>query len=148
MISIGLQPLQLQNLHPLGGRVALLWAFGTWQRQDLPDLEKAFIHSIQHPFFITNCVFFNPFLISPSNSPSDPPSFWSSRSSPTSFLSCSLLNCWDWEEIPLGFSKFESPKFWSNWSSFLANSFSSITWTDDSLFLSSSFLWSAPLARS
>lgn len=106
MISIGLQPLQLQNLHPFGGKVALRWAFGTQQRQDLPDLENAFIHSMQHPFFMTNCVFFNPFLISPSNSPSDPPSFQSSRSSPTSFLSCSFY----WL-FPFVFSKLDSPKF-------------------------------------
>ena len=54
LISTGLQPLQLQYLHPFGGKVALLWALGTWQMQLFPVLEKAFIHSIQQPFFMTN----------------------------------------------------------------------------------------------
>lgn len=82
MISIGLHPLQLQNLHPLGGKVALLWALGTWHKQLLPDLEKAFMHSMQHPFFITNWVF----LIPPfdSNSASDAKSLISPNSSTVS----------------------------------------------------------------
>ena len=55
-ISIGLQPLHSQYLHPLLGNVALLCSLGTWQRQDLPVFENAFIQSLQHPFFIIKLV--------------------------------------------------------------------------------------------
>lgn len=54
LMSIGLHPLQLQSLQPLTGSVALLYSLGTWQRQLFPDFEKAFIHSLQQPFFMTN----------------------------------------------------------------------------------------------
>lgn len=53
-ISIGLHPLQLQNLHPFAGRVARRYILGTWQRQLFPVLLKAFMHSRQQPFFIMN----------------------------------------------------------------------------------------------
>ena len=132
IISTGLQPLQLQNLHPFGGSYTLLCALGTWQRHDFPFLEKAFMHSMQHPFFITNCVVLSLLLRSPSDSFSDTAKFWSSRSS------TSLLPEFFWPSFaPNWLTKFWSAKFWSNWSSFLvAWSAFEISWIEDSNFSS------------
>jgi len=61
-LSSGLQPTQPQILQPVVESLVLRTSSGTWQMQDLPDLEKAFMQLLQHPFLASNLSSF--FLVS------------------------------------------------------------------------------------
>ncbi len=53
-LSSGLQPKQPQILHPDVGSLVLRTSSGTWHKQDLLDLENAFMHLRQHPLRASN----------------------------------------------------------------------------------------------
>ena len=49
-LSSGLHPKQPHILQPVRGSLVFRTSSGTWQRHDLFDFEKAFMHFRQHPF--------------------------------------------------------------------------------------------------